>query len=168
MRTKDAKSFLAVEAPSKLVTVPPDLSVRKALELMRELKIHHLIVSRDERCLGIVEAAALALETDAGQWPGGTHEVTVGEVMRLGVPVIDESTDVKTALAAMLERGFNAVPFTKDGKLAGILTQSDMLRLLEKLVRNYDRTERLKAEGEAWLASPLLQSIVKTLADAGI
>jgi predicted transcriptional regulator len=40
----------------KIIEVSPDISIREAVELMMENKIHHLVVSQDKTIVGIVSS----------------------------------------------------------------------------------------------------------------
>lgn len=168
MLAKDAKPFTKTLESRRLVTVPPEISVEEALQKMRQTRIHHLVVMKENHFLGVISSNDLVNEVDAAHWPGTSHWVTVGELMRVGVPVLDEHTDIKTALSLMLEKGLTAIPYQIEGKISGILTETDLLHLMDKLLIPYDRKETFIERSETLAAQPVIQRVLKMLADAGI
>jgi len=159
MQAKDAKDFASKNHPSGIIFVAPETSVKEAAKLMQEQKIHHLLVMRGEECLGTIAARDLLGERD------GSAEVH--ELMRRNILLVDESTDIKTALSHMLEHGLTALPLTSEGKVTGILTETDLLRLLERFIEERGRVNSVVARGEAAVANPLVQNLMKALSDAG-
>ncbi len=100
---------------------------------------------------------------------GEVHaEDSISKFMQPDVPLLDEQTDIKTALSYMLEKGVTALPLVKDGKVTGIITATDLLKLLERLIEGSVRVRDIVNRGEAVVSHPLVQNLMKALGDAGI
>ncbi len=63
-------------------------------------------------------------------WAIGTISELLRAMPRREVVTVDVSDPLKKAVLLFKERGFSQVPVTDQGKLAGILTESDALRVL--------------------------------------
>lgn len=110
-----------------VITVPPDMPATEAVALMRRAKLRHLpVVDGTGRLVGIVSDRDLRRPAS-----------TVGEVMTPNVLTIGASTDVRHAARLMRERKIGSLPIVEDGKLVGILTETDVLRALEELLRSH-------------------------------
>jgi CBS domain-containing protein len=111
-------------APDPL-TCAPATPVRDAARLMREAHISCLAVVEGGRLVGILTTRDLANRVVAEGLPG---DRPVAEVMTpdpLTLPPSALGTDV---LNAMLERRIGHLPIAEDGRLLGIVTQTDLTR----------------------------------------
>ena len=107
-------------------TVPASMPIDQAAGLMRAMRIHHLVVKDGARLAGLVSA------TDLPQ-PGAAHDGgVVRDIMSLNVVAIDEHETVRSAANLMRGRNIGCLVATRNGKLAGIVTVSDLLDLLGK------------------------------------
>jgi acetoin utilization protein AcuB len=128
----------------KLITVSPDDSVEKTVQLFRERRVRHLLVLKGERLVGIISDRDLvhALEPVRGREKkvlnvGGLYfllePMEVREIMSRDVITIGPERSVQDAAAMMLSSRFGALPVVADGELMGIVTETDLLRCLTKL-----------------------------------
>lgn len=167
MKAKEVKGKVSWDwIRPETVSVRPDSTVKDALSRMATFGIHHLLVLKAGEYAGIVDARdALAREHETK----GQAEVKVSHIMRADVPIIDENSDVQRAVELMLSSHSSALPIARGGKVTGILTETDLLRLLDSFLRQPPRpVDTLVERGEAILASPLLQNLLKALGDAGV
>jgi CBS domain-containing protein len=56
--------------------------------------------------------------------------LTVGEIMTKAVVTVGPRREVSEAAVLMLEHKIGALPVLEDGRLAGIVTETDLLRAL--------------------------------------
>jgi CBS domain-containing protein len=105
-------------------TVTPETSTGDALELMRRAGVHHLVVTRGPRIVGVVSAGDLDPKARAG--------VAVDDVMTAPVVTVDRNETVRKVANLMDGRTIGCLPVTADGALVGIVTTSDLLRLVGK------------------------------------
>lgn len=91
------------------------------------------VVDEDERVVGIATEADLVRGRIApDDWTGTKQppEPTVEDVMTPAPVVARSDDDLADIVATMLDRGIRSVPVVKDGRLEGILSRRDVLRLV--------------------------------------
>lgn len=111
---------------SRVVTVTPQTAARDALRLLRARGIRHLVVLEGEGVVGIVSDRDV--KQIAAQ-PERFAEWAVDDVMSGAVITADPTTPVEDAARLMLKEKISALPVTQDGKLVGIVTETDVMRL---------------------------------------
>lgn len=107
------------------VTVTPETPVAEAARLMRDRHISSLCVTRDEALVGIVTTRDLTGRVLAEGLPGDTPVGTVMTVDPLVLSPDDLGSDI---LHTMLERRIGHLPVVADGRLKGVVTQTDLTR----------------------------------------
>ena len=112
--------------PATLVNATAGMLVRQALGLMRLHDVSQLPVMDGETCIGSVTEYQL---TARGLESTKFLDATVGEVMDEPFPVVD-ANEVVDQVAKRLSRANPAVLVRTDGRIAGIVTRSDMLGFL--------------------------------------
>ena len=120
-----------------LVTVPPATTVVEARALMTRARIRHLLVVDNDKLVGIITDRDIRLNlpspaTSLSVWELNylIARVTVGELMTKSVIVIDPDREVRDAARIMLEHKIGALPVLEGDRLAGILTETDLVRAL--------------------------------------
>jgi acetoin utilization protein AcuB len=126
------------------VTVAPEATVAAARSAMRRGRFRHLPVVAAAELVGVVAHGDLAPP------PGAPPEVAesladrpVAEVMS-GEPVTvwpDEPVEVAARLLA--EHGIGCLPVVGDDRLVGILTESDLYRVLLELLGGGEPSSRI-------------------------
>ena len=121
-----------------LVTTPPETSVLEAQARLTREGIRHLLVTGEGgELLGIVTDRDIRLNlpspaTSLSVWEmkGLLDRLTVGEIMTKAVITVGPRREVGEAAVLMLEHKIGALPVLEDGRLAGIVTETDLLRAL--------------------------------------
>ena len=121
---------------TNLITARPDTPVLEARQLMLKEKIRHLLVTEDGGLLvGIVTDRDIRLNlpsqaTSLSVWEINhlLTKLTVGEVMTRAVITIGPDREARDAAVLMLEHAIGALPVMDGGRLAGIVTEADILR----------------------------------------
>jgi two-component system, LuxR family, sensor kinase FixL len=110
-------------------TVRPTVHASEAKTRMRQKKIHHLVVMQGSALAGVVSERDLGgpkLPKVLGKW-------TVEDLMSTPVVTVTSRTPVRRAAALMKGRSIGSLVVTSaNGKLAGIVTVSDLLSLLAR------------------------------------
>lgn len=140
------------EVMSKAVeTVKPKVAASEAKTRMRQKKIHHLVVTDGAELQGIVSDRDLGgakLPKVLGKW-------TVADLMTSPVLTVTTRTPVRRAASLMKGRSIGSLVVTSaNGKVAGIVTVSDLLELLARKPEHKSNRDVRKARGqEDWIES---------------
>ena len=124
------------------VTVHRDDPVRKAFDLMMEGHFRRLPVMEGRDLAGIITDRDLRRATNS---PLVLHEtwydeylldhITVEACMSPDPTTVTPQTPVEEAATIMCERQIGGIPVMKEGKLVGIITRTDLLKLLVRLLK---------------------------------
>jgi CBS domain-containing protein len=137
--------MLLKDVMNKNVTVVgPDISLKEAARVMYEKHIGSLIITEDEKIVGILTQTdvlkAIALEKDL-------ETTLVEEVMNKKVATIDYEKSVEDAVNLMIEQRIKRLPVIKEGKLVGIITASDIITVEPKLITGIASLLSMKIPG---------------------
>lgn len=112
--------------PGELVTATPGQLVRQAIGLMRLHDVSQLPVMDGEECVGsVTEQHLVARGLESTKF----LDATLGEVMDAPLPEVGAAEPVDQ-VSRTLSKANPAVLVRRDGRLAGIVTRSDMLAYL--------------------------------------
>jgi CBS domain-containing protein len=121
------------------ITIPPATPVSEAKELMQRKRVRHLLVVEADRLVGIVTDRDIRLNLPSPATSLSVWEIhyllaklTVREVMTKSVITVTPDRDVAEAARLMLEHTIGALPVTQDGRVVGIITETDMLRAFSR------------------------------------
>lgn len=123
------------------VTIPEDAPARAALAILESMQIHHLpVVDTQGILLGLLSERDLhSLYAPRAELAGGWVEEArtklnqpVARFMIIRPIVVDDDAPLETALSKILSEGVSALPVVHNGKLVGILSYVDLLRLLAR------------------------------------
>jgi CBS domain-containing protein len=110
-------------ASRPIVTCAPDDTVAEAARRMRDRLVSSLIV--DSLPPGLVTASDLRDRVLAAGLDSGTP---VRQVMTTPLHTIPADSTIGEVLLAMVDLGIHHLPLTRQGRLAGIVTDTDLLR----------------------------------------
>jgi len=161
MRASEIKSELVWDwSRPEAATIQLGSTVEEAVARMTKLDIHHLIVMEGKTFRGILDARDLA-----GVWD---PQEKLREYIRSDVPVVDEATEIRTVVEMLVDRRLTAVPLKRGQGIQGILTVTDMLRLLESELSGRSEVAGLIEKGKAFLTKPIVQGLTNLLERAGL
>ncbi len=124
---------------SNPVTVTPEVSVDQALSLMREHGIRHLPVVEDGKVKGLVTDNELR----SAWFPSLLSELTVKDLMATDPLTVDAEEMVYQAARLLHNHKLTGLLVMDHGKLVGIITLSDVLRVLVALLGLLNESSRL-------------------------
>ncbi|MFN4204027.1 MAG: DUF294 nucleotidyltransferase-like domain-containing protein [Tabrizicola sp.] len=107
------------------ISVPPGTTIRAAAEKMREAHISCLAITEDEQLVGIVTARDFVNKVLA---QGLDPEAPVRSVMATDPMVLTPDSLGSDVLNRMLEHRIGHLPVVDDGRLVGMITQTDLVR----------------------------------------
>lgn len=108
-------------------TVPRTMVAARAYELMKNSGVHHLVVTDNSRVVGILSDRDIAPRRRAS---AAVAPAAVETLMSSPVATIDKNDTIRKAANVMRGRTIGCLPVMDRGKLVGIITTSDVLRLL--------------------------------------
>lgn len=119
----------------EVVTIEPETSVREAFGKMKSLGIRHLPVVREGKLLGMVTDRDLRRPKISDVFKTWeelyqiSDDIQVEDVMTTPVVTVHEEDTVQKAAQLMVDKRIGGLPvLNADGKLAGIIVESDILR----------------------------------------
>jgi len=120
------------------VIIQPETTHRQAAELMREHDVHHLpVVDRNGHLVGIVvEQDLLAAQPSPAttlsiyEIHGLLSKLQVKEIMSHPVHTTIPQCPLEEAARLMLDEDVGCLPVIEDGRVVGIITDSDIFRIL--------------------------------------
>ena len=122
------------------VTVDPKASVDQALGLMRAHGVRHLPVMEGDRIVGLATDHALA----TAWFPSLLEDVCVADVMDRDPTLIEADETIYQAARLMYNRRLTGLPVVEDGRLVGIITMVDLLKVFVSLMGLLQETVRLE------------------------
>jgi CBS domain-containing protein len=126
---------------TKLVTLPPEASIREAAKKMDDEKIGFLLITNSESLKGVLTDRDITCWlAKGGKDPDG---VRVSEVMQTDIVSAGPGTDTFEASKIMAENKIRRLPIIENGKLCGIVTTSDFATYLEEEVDNFFHVEEV-------------------------
>ena len=128
-----------------VITISPDTSLHEAHRLMTEKRIRRLPVVDRGKLVGIVtlgdvRSAEPSAASTLSVWEMNNllAKLKVSEIMTREPTTISQEATISTVAEIMLEKKFSGLPvIDESGKLVGIITESDIFRLV---VREWGRT----------------------------
>lgn len=130
---------------TKVFTVEEDALIERVFFLMHYEKIRHIpVVNRKSEVIGIVSDRDLykalgpknnsnVIEESGDKAAMHVVPQKVRHIMHRAVITINPNEQVTDAAAVMAKHRIGALPVVKDGKLAGILTTTDLLRYFSRI-----------------------------------
>jgi CBS domain-containing protein len=116
-----------------LITAQEDSTLTLAEALMRWERIRHIPVENDEgRLVGLFTLLDLMRAVSSGG--KDLMDIKIGDVMSRNPPTVGPDTPTLEAIRLMDKEGVSALPVVDEGKLLGLLTQSDLMRVAARLL----------------------------------
>ncbi len=124
-----------------VITVRSDISIMDAYDLMKKEKIRRLpVVDKKGHLVGIVSDrdilhASPSRATSLSMWELNylMSKVTVDEIMTKDVISVDVDTPLEEAAMIMADSKIGGLPVMREGKLAGIVTETDLFKVFLEL-----------------------------------
>jgi acetoin utilization protein AcuB len=122
-----------------VITITPKTSLPEALRLVQHRGIRHLPVVEDDTLVGIVSDRDLKRAMASPATSLETHELrylldalTVDEIMTRAVITVGPGFPIEEAARLIVKEKVGALPVTEQGRLVGIVTETDVLELFVK------------------------------------
>jgi acetoin utilization protein AcuB len=109
----------------------------EARQRMADARIRHLVVTEGSRVVGVVTDRDIRLNlaspaTSLSVWELNAllAKLTVAEIMTRSVIVVEGDRRIAEAAQLMIDHKIGALPVVDGGRLVGIVTESDFVRLV--------------------------------------
>ena len=111
---------------SKILTMPPDATVFSGLELMAQNNIGALLITENDRLVGIFSERDYARNVFLkGKSSKGT---LIGEVMSRNVIYVTLGDDVASCMALMTDKRIRHLPVLENEQLVGVVSIGDVVK----------------------------------------
>ncbi len=124
-----------------VITIPPDMPILDALNLMRMEHVRRVPVVKNGKLVGIVSDKDLLNASPSAATTLSVHEVnywlskvTVEEIMTRDVITVTTDTPIEEAARVMVDNKIGGLPVMRDGKLVGIITETDLFKILLEMM----------------------------------
>ena len=118
-----------------LISFTPDLSIHVAMQKLLKHRISGApVVNEKNELLGVLSEGDCLKEIVKGKYHNEIeHTGVVGDHMTTNVITIDSRMGMLEAAHFFLDRRFRRFPVVKNGKLIGLLTETDVMRAMNDL-----------------------------------
>ena len=124
-----------------VITISPDVPMIEALDMMHKEHIRRIpVVDKHGNLAGIITERQLlkASPSDATtlsvfEMRGMMEKVKIESLMAREVITVSEDTPIEEAARIMADKKIGGLPVVKDGKVVGIITETDLFKILLEL-----------------------------------
>ncbi len=128
LKKQEKKALVEQVQTRKVQYVEAKMPLETAVDEMRHWKFSQMPVMNAGRPVGSISDKVINNLILSGKDPKDLARIRVEEVMEPAFPQVDSKAPVE--LAASLLRHYNAVLVTSKGDVTGIVTKSDLMKLL--------------------------------------
>lgn len=119
-------------------TITTDTNLKEALELVRSKSFRHLpVVDEDGKLAGIVTEKSLVYASPTSATSLSVFEVDyilsrtkIGQIIQGDVTTVGPELPIEEAARVMVDRRIGCLPVVEEGKLVGIISDTDIFRVL--------------------------------------
>lgn len=161
MRVRDIMS-------TNVVAVDEKTSIHDARKIMEAHKIRRLPVMKRDKLVGLVTKHMLLEASPSPATSLSIHELhyllakmTVKDIMVKRPHTISPDMPVEEALQLGQEMGYGAFPVVEDGRLVGIATESDIVRIMTRVLGLREKGKRVDIKASREFGN--MQRIMKVL-----
>jgi acetoin utilization protein AcuB len=133
------------------ITITEDTPINGALKVMRDEQVRRLpVLNKKGELVGIVSERDLLYASPSPATSLSIHElhyliskITVDGIMTRDVITVSEYTPLEEAARIMADNKIGGLPVVRDGKLVGIITESDLFKVFIEILGARDMGVRL-------------------------
>ena len=118
-----------------------ELTIKEASEVMSKLRIGSLLITKDQKILGIITSTDILKSIANEKKP----DITLAEeIMSKSVLTIDPEKTIEDAVELMLKNKIKKLPVVSEKKIIGMVTASDIVVVEPKLIASIASLVSLK------------------------
>ena len=137
---------------TNLITVAPDATLAEARSLMHENRIHHIPVIEGDRLVGLVTLTNVLAATDSFLREDDSrihaNEIGIADAMVTDVATVDVNASLRHAALFLEKHKIGCLPVLDDGKLVGIITDTDFVAVAINLLEQIEESEPVTEDYE--------------------
>ena len=144
--------FVGERMSRPVISVSPDAPIHEVLAMFRKEHIRRAPVMKTGKLVGIVSErdllnASPSSATTLSVWELNylISKVTVKDVMSKKVITVDQDTPIEEAARIMADRKIGGLPVTSGGKVVGMITETDLFKVLLELMGARHKALRVTA-----------------------
>jgi len=133
--------FVGERMSRPVISVSPEAPINEVLAMFRKEHIRRAPVMKDGKLVGIVSDrdllnASPSPVTSLSIWELNylISKVTIKDVMTKKVVTVDQDTPIEEAARIMADKKIGGVPVVSAGKVVGIITETDLFKILLELM----------------------------------
>lgn len=137
-----------------LITIEPTGTLADARSVMHSNRIHHLpVVTRDGELAGLVTLTNVLAATDSFLREDDSRipaeQIRIEDVMVKDLATVDERASLRQAALFIEKHKIGCLPVLANGKLRGIITDSDFVAVAINLLEQLEESEPLDEDGDS-------------------
>ncbi len=124
-----------------VISIHPEMPIHDARNLFKQEQIRRAPVIKKGKLVGIVSDqdlidAAPSQATTLSVWEMNylLSKITVKDIMTKDVITIDEDTPIEQAARIMADNKIGGLPVLRDGKVVGMITETDLFKVFLELM----------------------------------
>ncbi len=118
----------------EVITVDLKMSIKDAAETMAKHNIGCLVVTKEKEPYGMISERDLLKKVIAVN--KDYNSLKVEDIMHVPLTMAPQELSIIKASELIHNKGFRRLPISKDGKLVGIITETDITRALRMLLKD--------------------------------
>jgi len=168
----EVKMFVGERMSRPVISVSPDAPINDVLAMFKREHIRRAPVMKDGKLVGIVSEndllnASPSTVTTLSIWEMNylISKVTIKNVMSKKVVTVDQDTPIEEAARIMADKKIGGMPVVTAGKVVGMITETDLFKILLELMGARQKALRVTATIEDKPGQ--LARLTKAIANAG-
>ena len=142
---------LEVIMTTDLITISSDSNLDEARGLMKEHRIRHLpVLDGQETLVGLLTSTDVLAATDSmlrsAREKIPASEIMVSEVMVQEIVTVSPNAGLRQAALFLEKHKIGCLPVVADGKLLGIITDTDFVGVAINLLEQIEETEPVERD----------------------
>jgi acetoin utilization protein AcuB len=144
--------FVGERMSRPVISVSPDEPINEVLAMFRREHIRRAPVLKEGKLIGIVSErdllnASPSPVTTLSVWEMNylISKVTIRQVMTKKVITVDTDTPIEEAARIMADKKIGGLPVFNDGKVVGMITETDLFKILLELMGARQKAVRVTA-----------------------
>lgn len=129
-----------------VITISPTDNLEKASQLMHDNHIHHLpVVDERNKLIGLVTLTNVLAATDSILRDPDSRlhakDIIIKDIMVTDVATVDRRVSMRQAALFLEKHRIGCLPVVRNGKLHGIITDTDFVGVAINLLEQIEETE---------------------------